>query len=126
MKSSVSISGTLIAALAITTLVGCGGGDYGSKPQNTQPPPSTGRSNQVSITGFAFTPLTVTIGTTVTWINDDSAPHTATSDASSAFAFDTGAIPGGGTSKGITFTQAGTFAYHCTYHSGMHGAITVR
>jgi len=46
----------------------------------------------VTIMNFAFqpTPLTIPLGTTVVWTNQDTAPHTATSDPGSAFTFDTG------------------------------------
>jgi plastocyanin len=77
----------------------------------------------VSIQGFAFDPadLTVHVGDTVTWTNQDGATHTATADGG---AFDTGNI-GGGSSKQVTFSTAGTFPYHCSIHASMHGTITV-
>lgn len=87
--------------------------------------PATG-GNQVTISGFAFSALSVPMGTTVIWKNLDSVAHTATADAASAFQFDTGTINPGATSKGITFSQMGTFAYHCNFHSSMHGTITVQ
>jgi len=54
----------------------------------TSNPPAS--DNSVSIQGFAFNPATLTIkaGTTVTWTNEDSAPHTITS----AGFFDSGTI----------------------------------
>jgi plastocyanin len=80
----------------------------------------------ISTSAFSPTPLTIAIGTTVTWKNTDSMNHTATADNSSAFKFDTGDIAAGATSGGVTFTQAGTFEYTCTYHPSMHGKITVQ
>jgi plastocyanin len=80
----------------------------------------------ISASAYSPTPLTVAMGTTVTWKNEDSMPHTATADNSSAFQFDTGNIASGATSGGITFTQAGTFEYICTYHPTMRGKITVQ
>ncbi len=77
----------------------------------------------VTIQNFAFmpTPLTIPVGTTVTWTNRDSAPHTATSDSG---VWDSGTLS---TGKSFTFTfnQAGTFAYHCNIHPNMHGSIVV-
>ncbi|HLZ47023.1 MAG TPA: cupredoxin family copper-binding protein [Candidatus Limnocylindria bacterium] len=78
----------------------------------------------VTIQSFSFMPPAVTInaGDSVSWTNKDQVQHTATSDTG---AFDTGAIaPLGG--KTITFTVAGTYAYHCTFHSFMKGTVTVR
>jgi plastocyanin len=77
----------------------------------------------ISNSAYSPNPLTVSKGTTVTWQNNDSMAHTATADDAS---FDTGNIPANSTSSGVTFNQTGTFAYHCTYHSGMQGTITVQ
>jgi plastocyanin len=106
----------LAVALAAVLGVGCGGTTA----------PDSGGANQVTISGFSYSALTVPKGTTVTWKNADSATHTATADSVSAFQFDTGDIAAGATSKGITFSQAGTFSYHCTYHSSMRATITVQ
>jgi plastocyanin len=83
-----------------------------------------GTGSVVTISNMAYgpSPLTVAKGTTVTWKNNDSVAHTATADDAS---FDTGNIPANSTSSGVTFNTAGTFPYHCTYHSSMHGTITV-
>jgi plastocyanin len=78
----------------------------------------------VTIENFAFDPadLTVSVGDTVTWSNNDSAAHTATADGGS---FDTGTIAGGG-AKGVTFSTAGTFTYHCRIHATMTGRVVVQ
>lgn len=80
----------------------------------------------VNIMNFKFdpTPLTIPVGTTVVWTNQDTAPHTATSDPGSAFVFDTGMLQKGQSGK-ITFTTVGTFAYHCTVHPNMHAMVVV-
>jgi len=77
----------------------------------------------VAISGFAFSPktITVTVGDTVTWTNSDPTAHTATADDGS---FDTGTIGNNGTGT-ATFSTAGTFPYHCKIHSSMTGTITV-
>jgi plastocyanin len=81
-------------------------------------------SATVEIANFAFSPnqLTVTAGTTVTWVNNDSAPHTATGDGGE---FDTGTINSGG-SASITFDTPGTYTYHCTIHPDMTATIVVQ
>jgi len=80
-----------------------------------------------SKTQFGFTPdvITVVIGknNTVYWNNQDTAPHTATSDT--AGVFDTGTIGPGATAE-ITFTTPGTYTYHCSFHSWMQGTIIVK
>lgn len=78
--------------------------------------------HQVTIAGFAFQPanLTVAAGDTVTFVNKDGAPHTATARDKS---FDTGRLSGG-QSKTITVSAAGTFNYKCRFHPAMTGKIT--
>lgn len=77
----------------------------------------------VAISGFSFSPksVTVTVGDTVTWTNSDAQAHTATADDAS---WDTANI-GNGASKSITFSTAGTFAYHCSIHPTMTGTVVV-
>jgi plastocyanin len=77
----------------------------------------------VTIAGFAFDPTTITVqvGDSVTWTNQDSTAHTATASG----AFDTGNIASSA-SKSITFATAGTFAYHCTIHPTMTGTVVVQ
>jgi plastocyanin len=91
---------------------------------NAVPTPTMVMSNaNVTISNFTFQPssLQVHVGTTVTWTNNDSTAHTVTSDTSS---FNSGTLAPGGTFA-FTFTQAGTFSYHCNIHPSMHGTITV-
>jgi plastocyanin len=76
-----------------------------------------------SIANFAFSPanLTVPKGTTVTWTNKDSAPHTVTDDGG---AFSSATL-GDGDTFSLRFTSAGTFAYHCAVHPSMTGVVAV-
>lgn len=78
----------------------------------------------VDISGFAFQPGTVTIqvGDTVTWTNNDGTPHTATSTDNPAL-FDGQMAPGG--SFSFTFSDAGTFDYVCKIHPAMQGTVVV-
>ncbi len=87
------------------------------------PEASTGMAVSASIAGFKFDPetLDVTVGTTVTWTNNDSTAHTVTADDGS---FQSGKIDPGA-SWSYTFDTAGTFAYHCEYHAGMKATVTV-
>jgi plastocyanin len=116
-----------IGAMAVGFLAcgGCGNRSNPTSPKSTSNN-GDGGGTQVTISGSAFGALTVAKGATVTWKNNDGMPHTATSDGTSAFPFDTGNIAPGATSNGIAFTQSGTFAYHCRIHSGMHGTIIVQ
>ena len=130
----------MAASVAAIALARCSsssnptGPTYGTPTSATTPTPvttptatpaTTPMTAQGTIAGFAFGSLTVAVGTSVTWMNMDSAPHTATSDASSAFQFDTGTIAPGATSGPIVFNTAGTFPYHCNVHPSMHATIVV-
>ena len=77
----------------------------------------------ITIQGFAFGPATITIpvGTKVTWTNNDPATHTVTSDTG---AFDSKNMANGA-SFSFTFTQAGSYAYHCAIHPRMVATIVV-
>jgi hypothetical protein len=57
----------------------------------------------------------------VTWTNMDSATHTVTSDTG---AFDSKNLANGA-SFSFTFTQAGSYAYHCAIHTRMVASIVV-
>lgn len=84
---------------------------------------SSPAGTEVSIANFAFSPdtLTVKVGTTVKWTNNDSTAHTVTADDKS---FDSGNLDPG-KSFSFTFKQAGTFSYHCAIHPNMKAKIVV-
>jgi plastocyanin len=77
----------------------------------------------VSIEDFAFAPaeLEVAVGTTITWTNVDSAPHTVTSPDG---VFDSTRINQGETFS-YTFTEPGEYSYFCSFHPGMQGTVIV-
>lgn len=83
-----------------------------------------GGGNAVTIKDFSFAPgtLSVAVGTTVTWTNQDSTSHTVTADDGS---FDSKPIANGATFT-QTFTKAGTFAYHCSIHPSMTATVEVK
>jgi plastocyanin len=78
---------------------------------------------RVDIGEFAFHPRTLRVkrGTEIVFANSDPTAHTATKNGS----FDTGHIRPGH-SVAVELGRAGTYAYHCTIHSFMHGKIVVR
>ena len=88
-----------------------------------QPAPTAA---EVKVDNFSFSPatLTVAVGTTVTWTNQDDIPHTVVStddprvfrskvlDTDEKFTY--------------TFTKAGSFAYFCSIHPKMTGTVVVK
>jgi len=87
----------------------------------TQP---QGSAVEVKIDNFVFGPqtLTVSAGTTVTWINHDDIPHTVVSndgvfkskvlDTDDKFSF--------------TFSKPGTYPYFCSIHPKMTAKVVVQ
>jgi nitrite reductase (NO-forming) len=101
---------------------------------------STATEQQVSIVQGAISPSSeifydppsadIKKGSAVTWINNDSAPHTATSGSpdgeAPGEAFDTGIIGPGKRSGQLTIdADPGTYDYYCTLHPYMKGQLTV-
>jgi len=129
----------VVAATVLVGLSGCGssGGGPGSTPATTassaassvasvSTPGSTAETSAtvvITITNFAYQgPDSVTPGSTVTVKNEDSQAHTVTSDQAGLF---DAVVPGGGNVVFTAPTTAGSYAYHCTYHSNMHGTLIV-
>ena len=78
-------------------------------------------------------PATVKRGNSVTWINNDSLPHTATSgnpdngEAAPGTLFDTGILGPGQSSEEIRINaDTGTYDYYCTLHPYMKGQLTIQ
>lgn len=82
-------------------------------------------SDKVSIKNFAFSPasITVTKGTTVTWTNNDTTVHTVVETDGKDGPNSSDVKPGD--SYTFTFSQAGTYQYHCSLHPQMTGTVTV-
>jgi len=120
----------LVVLVIGVSLAGCTGYPPGPGSTTTPQTPVPG-GNTVTIQNFAFSPPTMTIsqGTTVTWVNKDSADHKIINDASGSNAegaiFNSPIIPQGG-SYSFTFNIPGTYPYHCSIHPSMKGTITVR
>ena len=128
-RRSTLLCGLLLCAV---TLTGCGGS---STPAGQAAPQSSSSvsdghrdhvtgSPTVTISNFSFSGRTsVKAGSTVLVTNRDGEAHTVTADG--AGGFDVVVPPG----KTVSFTapdSGGTYRYHCSYHSDMHGTLRVR
>ncbi|MFN2615083.1 MAG: plastocyanin/azurin family copper-binding protein [Actinomycetota bacterium] len=81
----------------------------------------------VSIKNFSFNPvdLSVKVGNTVVWSNDEAAATVHTATSNDGHTFDSGAL-NPGDSYPFTFTRAGSYPYFCSAHpQTMKGTITV-
>ena len=99
---------------------GGGGGGGGSNAVTVSIPLADygGGSTQSS---FSPTTVSVPVGGSVTWRNNDTVTHTSTSDTAIW-----NVSIGAGDSSSRTFPAAGTFPYACTVHSGMTGRVIVQ
>lgn len=121
-RTSMTARSAALVGLAVAALIGCGDGDDSSTTTTTTAPVEASGA-EVTVAGFAFDPeeLEVQVGDEVTWTNDDGADHTATAEDG---AFDV-ALGADGGSGSTTFDEPGTYAYVCSIHSSMTGAVVV-
>lgn len=84
----------------------------------------TSHGIEVGIMRFTFEPPHIEInpGDSVTWVNADLAPHTATAQND---AWDTGPLERGERAR-VTFESPGEYLYTCAYHPHMKGTVVVR
>ena len=101
-----------------------------SKPAQTQttPQPSqptqTAKTISVAIKGFKFVPsnVTVNLGDTVVWTNEDTAPHTVESSDGTLRSDELS----NGDKFSYKFTKAGKYSYICGIHPSMKGSVMVQ
>jgi plastocyanin len=76
----------------------------------------------VTISGFKFSPATLTVsaGQQVNVMNSDGVTHTFTSSA-----WDSGDIQPGASYTLTAPTQAGSYQFHCSIHPFMTGTLVV-
>ena len=88
------------------------------------PAPARAALHAVGVLDGSFSPatLTITVGDSVTWTNEDDSPHTVTATDG---VFDSGNLDAGGAFT-FTFTEPGTYAYVCNYHDEMRATIVVQ
>jgi plastocyanin len=89
------------------------------------PTPAAAATQAVTMAQYSFGPaaLTVHVGDTVTWTNQDQAPHDVTT-TSAPVALHSPTLSTG-QSWTYTFTQPGAYAYICSIHPDMKARITV-
>jgi len=113
-----------IASVLATVVLSFGGlvPEHKSFATSAQEKPAS--MAEVKIDNFSFGPaaITVSVGTTVTWINRDDIPHTVVStekvfkskvlDTDEKFSY--------------TFTKPGEYPYFCSIHPKMTGKVVVQ
>lgn len=119
---------TLLVAAIAASVWSCGGSKAPAQPTfppvppaaNTVLVPNTGPYG-TGASSFAPASLTVAVGTTVTWGNNDLNQHTTTSSTNVW-----NASLDGGATYAYRFTAAGTYEYACTIHTTMRGTVIVQ
>jgi nitrite reductase (NO-forming) len=86
---------------------------------------TTGSSTKTT-DAFQPNPAQVSVGSTVTWTNEDAQPHTVNSgeNATPDGTFDSGILAPAATYD-FTFTEAGEYPYFCLLHPNMVGTVSV-
>lgn len=124
------VHGVILIFVLVTfiTVCGCTGSGPSPSPATTQAQvPGT---TTVTIQNFAFNPasITVTKGTTVTWVNEDTANHQIVNDAQGSIAqgalFTSDSLPNGARYS-FKFDNPGTYSYHCSIHPSMMATVIV-
>ncbi len=124
--ASFVIAGAIVAAQVLSGNVNFDDfEDQGNSGQDPAPIPAN--ATVVSIVdndrsnSYKPNPIEVKVGDTVTWVNDDSAVHTATANDRG---FDSGVLMKGD-SFSFTFDKAGEYQYYCDVHPKMVGKVVV-
>lgn len=117
-KRLLFLMGTI--GIIMTAGVGC---PTTSPETQTTPAPVNGEQ-AVAISNFSFQPkdVTIPVGTTIVWTNQDTAPHAILADDGS---FSSESLTMNSIHRRV-FTTPGSFPYHCSIHPTMHGTITVK
>jgi plastocyanin len=120
---------TAVAASSLLGLASVGISNYSAVAQSGTTV-SMAKGSQAADNPEFYVPAetSVKVGETVTWKNDDTAIHTATSgqEATPDGKFDTSLVSPGQSSKPITMpNESGQYPYFCTLHPWMEGTITV-
>jgi plastocyanin len=113
-----------IAGVMVTAVLSLGGINSENKRFAASAQEKPASTAEVKIDNFSFGPaaITVSAGTTVTWINRDDIPHTVVStekvfkskvlDTDEKFSY--------------TFTKPGEYPYFCSIHPKMTGKVIVQ
>jgi plastocyanin len=122
----------LLLALVALAAAGCGSSKKSSSSSSSSsapatststasPAPSSGKTVTIDMKNVAFNPqnVTVKVGTTVKWVNQDSIPHNVSGGPLHSPTF------GNGGSYTFKATKAGKISYVCTIHPGMTATLNV-
>jgi plastocyanin len=107
--------------LSVALLVACSGSSDKDTPPASVTVTSGPRTTHIEDNDFE-SPLKVTAGSEVTWVNDDGVAHNVVGEDG---AFRSETLKKGDTFS-HTFDTAGRFKYTCAFHPGMDGVVEVQ
>lgn len=111
------------AALAAALLLASCGGD-----RTATEAPNSAAAVTVTVSQFQFGPeeITITVGQTIEWSNEDRILHTVTAGTpESPRALFDGLLGEAGSTFSYTFDSPGIYEYFCSRHPHMRGVVTV-
>jgi plastocyanin len=117
---------TMMGASNATNATGASGGNTTTSSVSIVSGAST-----LTTDAYSPNPIQVSVGTTVTWTNNDSQPHTVTSGSNgqpdNKFNSSPNFTPllNPGQTFSFTFTEAGEYPYYCMLHPNMVGTVNV-
>jgi plastocyanin len=117
---------TMMGASNATNATGASGGNTTTSSVSIVSGAST-----LTTDAYSPNPIQVSVGTTVTWTNNDSQPHTVTSGSNgqpdNKFNSSPNFTPllNPGQTFSFTFTEAGEYPYFCSLHPNMVGTVSV-
>lgn len=132
LSIAIVIASFVIAGAIVAAQVLSGDADFitGQGPGNSGQEPTPVPEDAIRIVdndgsnSYSPDPVEVKAGDTVTWVNDDSTIHTATS-RDGTFGTGDDAYLRKGQTYSYTFDEAGEYPYYCDVHPAMVGTVIV-
>lgn len=114
-----------VAGVSLMLLTACGDDATPTAAVPNGPQPNSTEAT-ITIDQGAFHPreLTIPVGATVTFNNEDIGAHTVTADDGEVFQYDSDILAAGATYT-QTYDEPGVYAYVCTLHPTMQGTVIV-
>ena len=129
LRKAAALTFTAMTALTMTACSQADTPATAPQPSSSSQSPGPSKSAQsgkaeaatLTISGFAFSELSVKAGTKVTVTNEDSSDHTVTVKGTSTDVN----VPAGGTATFDAPDQPGSYDLSCDFHPAMSGTLTV-
>lgn len=119
----------IFAVVAVVVLAGAGFVYYSTQQPAVESSTTASvedavQTDSVEIKNFKYSPavIKVSVGTKVTWTNKDTVQHNVIGDT---FTDLNGPLLDKEKSYSYTFTEAGSYGYHCAPHPYMKGTVIV-